>query len=154
MATVLLFADLEGRVQELALQQLNSSQSAAISRVMERDVKHLQHEIKQFHSLKKDVEAMHEATNNSVSSVQTDLVKMQSDNKARNEHSIKLHQDVEDVKSSVTKFAHGQQTAAVDKTITEINSKMLDMHRDMTLEKIRVDKTASSLHDIQCKLAA
>ena len=147
-------ADLEGRVQELALQQLNASQGSSISRVLERDVKHLQHEMRQFHTLKKDVEAMHEATQLSVSSVQTDLGRLQSDNKARNEHSMNLHQQLEDVKSSVTRFAHGQQTAAVDKSIAELNSKMLDMRRDMTLEKIRADKTASSLHDMHCKLAA
>jgi len=140
-------ADLESKFQELALQQLNSSQGTAISRVLERDVKHMQHQMNTLHGLKKDVEAMQEATNSSVSSVRADLVKLQSDNQARNEHTVKLHQDVQDVKSSVTKFA-------ADKTMSEMQSSMLDLRRDMTLEKIRADKTASSLHDIQCKLAA
>jgi hypothetical protein len=35
-----------------------------------------------------------------------------------------------------------------------MQAKMLDMRRDMTLEKIRVDKTATSVHNIECKLAA
>ena len=148
------FADLEGKVQELALHHLNSSQNASIARVAERDVKLLQHEMKQMHSLKKDVEAMHEATNNNVSSVQAELRRLQSDSKTRNEHSLMLHRDVEDVKSSVTKFAHAQQAGAVDKSIAEMHAKMLDLQRNQTLQSIRIDKTASLMHDMQCKLAA
>ena len=134
-------ADLEGRVQELALLQLNSSQGASISRVTERDVKHLQHEMKQIRSLRQDVDRVSEATS-----------KLQVDSNARNEHSLSLHKDVQQVKSTVSGLALGQQTAAADKSMQD--SKMLDMRRDMTLEKIRVDKTATSIHNIEYKLAA
>ena len=141
-------ADLEGRMQELALQHLNSSQGASIARVTERDVKLLQHDMKQMHSLRKDVEA----TNNSVSSMQAELHRLQMENKARNEHSMTLHRDVEDVKSSVTKFAHAQQAGAAEKSSAD--AKILDLRRDMTLQNIRIDKHATSIHDMQCKLAA
>jgi hypothetical protein len=141
-------AELEGRVQELALLHLNSSQNASIARVTERDVKLMQHEIKQMHVLKKDVETMHEATNSSVSTMQADLRKMQIDSKTRNEHSIMLHRDVEQVKASVSGLG------AADKSIAEVTSKVLDMRRDMTLQNIRIDKAATSIHDIQSKLAA
>jgi hypothetical protein len=143
-------AELEGRLQEIALQQLNASQGSSISRVLERDVKHIQHQLNSMHALKKDVETMQEATSNTVSSVtamRADLRKMQADNQARNEHSLALHKDVELVKQA-------QQSAGVDKSLAEMQAKMLDMRRDMTLEKIRVDKTASSVHNIECKLAA
>jgi hypothetical protein len=113
-------------VEELALLQLNNSQNASIARVTERDVKHLQHEMKQMHSIKKEVEAMHEATNSSVSTMQADLRKMQLE----------------------------QQAGAADNSTAEIHSKILDVQRNMTLENIRLDKTATTVHEIQCRLAA
>ena len=58
------------------------------------------------------------------------------------------------MKAIVSGIAHTQQAGTDDKTIAEMHSKMLDMRRDMTLQNIRIDKTATSLHDIQCKLAA
>ncbi len=85
------------------------------------------------------------AAQTSVSSMQTDMRKMQTDSKARNDHSLSLHSDLERVKAT-------QQTAAAEKSM--LDSKLLDMRRDMTLEKIRVDKTATSIHNIECKLAA
>ena len=53
--------ELEAKVQELSLQQLNSSHSASIARTTDRDVKLLQHELKHVHALKKDVEAIQQA---------------------------------------------------------------------------------------------
>ncbi len=58
------------------------------------------------------------------------------------------------MKATVSGIAHTQQAGADDKTITELHSKMLDLHRDLTLQSIRIDKTATSVHDINCKLAA
>jgi hypothetical protein len=77
-------ADLEGKVQQLALQQLNSSQNASTSRTTERDLKFVQHDLKQLHGLRKDVE------------------KLQADNSARTEHSLTLHKDMQQVKRDVT----------------------------------------------------
>jgi len=147
-------ADLEGKVQELALLHLNSSQKDSITRASERDLKLLQHDMRQLHSLKKDVEAMHEATTSNFSSIKEDVRKMQGDSRARSDHSLQLHKDVQQVKSAVDRCAQAQQTAAVDKSIAEMHAKMLDMKRDVALLNIRVDKTATSMHDIHCKLAA
>ena len=140
-------ADLEGRVQELALLHLNSSQNTSIARVTERDVKLMQHEIKQMHSLKQDVQSMCDATNSNVSTMQADLRKMQIDSKTCNEHSMMLHRDVEQVKSTVSGLAHAQQAGGVDKSVA-------DMRRDLTLQNMKIDKAATSIHDIQSRLAA
>ena len=148
------FAELEGKVQELALQQLNNSHSGSVSRTTEREVKLLQHEIRDLHLLRKDVDRMHEATNNSVSTMQEDLRRLQTDNKARNEHSLTLHKDLDQVRATVSGIARTQQAGSDDKSIAEMHSKMLDMRRDMTLQNMRIDKQASSLLDVQAKLAA
>ena len=148
------FAELEGKVQELALQQLNNSHSGSVSRTTEREVKLLQHEIRDLHLLRKDVDRMQEATNNSVSTMQEDLRKLQTDNKARNEHSLTLHKDLDQMRATVSGIARTQQAGSDDKSIAEMHSKMLDMRRDMTLQNMRIDKQASSLLDVQAKLAA
>jgi hypothetical protein len=165
-------AALEGKVQELALQQLNNSQSSSIARVTERDVKLLKHEMQQLHGLRKDVDRRHDAmqadvrkaqgdskaakehVTSSVSSMQADLRKMQADSKARSDHSLKLHKDVSEVKSTVSALALAQQAGAADKGSGEMHTRMLEMQRNMTLQNIRLDKTATTLHDIQCRLAA
>jgi hypothetical protein len=146
-------AELEGRLQELALQQLNSSQNASISRANERDMRLLQHEMRELHGLRKDVDRIKEETSN-VSTMQEDLRKMQLDSKARNEHSLMLHKEVEQVKSAVSGFAQKQQQGAADQGLADVHSKMLDLRRDITLQNIRIDKNATSVHDLQCKLAA
>jgi len=165
-------AALEDKVQELALQQLNHSQSASIARVTERDVKLLKHEMQQLHGLRKDFDRKHDAlqadvrkaqgdshaakehATNSVSSMQADLRRMQLDSKARNDHSLKLHTDLHEVKSTVSALAHAQQAGAADKSSAEMHARMLEMQRNLTLQNIRLDKNATTLHDIQCKLAA
>jgi hypothetical protein len=154
-------AELEGRVQELALQQLNSSQSASISRVAERDVKLLQRDMNQMHSYKKDVDA----ANNNVSSLQADMRKLQIDNKARTEHTLSLHAAVESMRAATNtnvstmqadlrKMQLEQQAGAGDKSTAEMHSKILDVQRNQTLQNIRLDKTATTVHEIQCRLAA
>ena len=133
-------AALEDKVQELALQQLNHSQSASIARVTERDVKLLKHEMQQLHGLRKDFDRKHDALDanvrkaqgdskaakehatNSVSSMQADLRRMQLDSKARNDHSLKLHTDLHEVKSTVSALAHAQQAGAADKSSAEMHA--------------------------------
>jgi hypothetical protein len=139
-------AELEGRLQELALQQLNNSQNASIQRAAERDMRLLQHEMRELHGLRKDVDRIKEETS-IVSTMQEDLRKMQLDSKARNEHSLMLHKEVEQVKQK-------QQQGAADQGLADVHSKMLDLRRDITLQNIRIDKNATSVHDLQCRLAA
>ena len=136
-------AELENKVHELALQQLNQSQGPSISRVTERDVKLLKHEIQQMHGLKKQVEE-----------TKADLRKVQSDSKARNDHSLRLHSGLQDVKSTVSALEQAQQANTVDRSIAEMHSRMLDMKREQTLQNIKIDRHETSLHDVQCKLAA
>jgi len=123
-------ADLEGKVQQLALQQLNSSQNASTSRTTERDLKFVQHDLKQLHGLRKDVE------------------KLQADNSARTEHSLTLHKDMQQVKSGLKALADTHKSGA------DVQAKLLDVQRELTLSNIRHDKTATSIHQMQCKLAA
>ena len=145
-------ADLEGKVHELALLALNSSQKDSIARVTERDVKLLQHEVNQMRALKKDFDDTKAdvrkmqydslASNEHSLKLRNDVDSMQYDSRARNEHSLTLHKDVELVKASVSGLT------------TEMNSKLLDVRRDVTLQNIRIDKTATSLHDFSSKLEA
>jgi len=86
--------------------------------------------------------------------MQADLRRMQLDSKARNDHSLKLHTDLHEVKSTVSALAHAQQAGAADKSSAEMHARMLEMQRNLTLQNIRLDKNATTLHDIQCKLAA
>ena len=123
-------AELEGRVQQLALQQLNSSQGASNLRTTERDLKFLQHDMNQMRSVCKDVE------------------KMQVDSNARNEHSLRLQKEMQQVKSGLKALADTQKSGA------EVQSQILDVQRELALSNIRHDKTATSIHQIQCKLAA
>jgi len=149
-------ADLEGKVQELALLHLNSSQKDSIQRVTERDVKLLQHEMNQMRALKQDVDDARadvrkmqydtNAANERSLKLRDDFEHVKNDNRARNEHSMTLHKDVEQVKATVSGLAQAQQTHS-----TETNSKLLDVRRDVTLQNIRIEKT---LHDLSCKLAA
>jgi hypothetical protein len=149
-------ADLEGKVQELALLHLNSSQKDSIQRVTERDVKLLQHEMNQMRALKQDVDDTRadvrkmqydtNAANERSLKLRDDFEHVKNDNRARNEHSMTLHKDVEQVKATVSGLAQTQQTHS-----TETNSKLLDVRRDVTLQNIRIEKT---LHDLSCKLAA
>ena len=140
--------DLQDKVQQLALKQLDAHQGSDINRVIERDVKQLQYQMNGLHSLKKDVETIQEATNNnnsSVSALKADVRQMQLDNKSRNQHSLALHQDVEHLKSTVS--------GIVD-THAEVHTKLLDMRRDLSIERTRGDKAATAMHNIECRLAA
>ena len=143
-------AELEGRVQELALQQLNSSQSSQIARVTERDVKLLQRDMNKMHSFQKDVDA----ANTNLGSMQAAMRKMQLDDKARNDHSLKLHSDVQLVKATVRDIAQAQQAAAGDRSGAEMHAKFLDVQRNMTLQNVRLNKAETTVHEIQCRLAA
>jgi hypothetical protein len=50
--------ELEDRLHELSLHQLNNSQNAAVIRTTDRDVKMLQHDVRQVHALKDDVQLL------------------------------------------------------------------------------------------------
>lgn len=50
--------ELEDKLHELSLHQLNHSQNAAVLRTTDRDVKMLQHDVRQVHALKDDVQLL------------------------------------------------------------------------------------------------
>ena len=50
--------ELEDKLHQLSLHQLNSSQNAAVLRTTDRDVKMLQHDVRQVHALKDDVQLL------------------------------------------------------------------------------------------------
>ena len=123
--------DLEARVQQLSLQHLNSSQDASIMRGTDRDVKHLQHEIRQLHALKQDVE----------------VIKTGLDSHAD------LRRDVQSIKSQVSAVSDTQRNYARTEG-PEINSKLQDLRRDVMLHDVRMDKTHMSLADMRKKMEA
>ena len=109
------------------LDQFNNSNQASIAKGIERKVESLQHELRSFHSL-----------NSSVSTVQADLQLMREDNSARNKHTIDLKKEVDSVKSTLQSRA----------------DELDQIHRDMKLQSMRIDKASSSMQDIHSKLAA
>jgi hypothetical protein len=123
--------DLEARVQQLSLQHLNSSQDASIIRGTDRDVKHLQHEIRQLHALRQDV----------------DGIKTLKDSHAD------LTRDVQSIKSHVSGIADTQRNYARTDA-PEINSKLQDLRRDMMLQDVRLDKAHMNLADMRKKMEA
>jgi DNA repair exonuclease SbcCD ATPase subunit len=127
-------AELESKVQALALEQFNNSNQASIAKGIERKVESLQHELRSFHSL-----------NSSVSTVQADLQLMREDNSARNKHTIDLKKEVDSFKSTLHGIAQAQQSRA---------DELDQIHRDMKLQSMRIDKASSSVQDIHSKLAA
>lgn len=105
--------ELEAKVQELSLQQLNSSQNASIARTTDRDVKLLQHELKHVHALKKDVEAIQQV----------------HDDMKRDKSNKDMCRDIQNIKSQISAVSDAQQLQDVrlDKThmhIVDIRKKM------------------------------
>jgi hypothetical protein len=134
-------------MQALALENLNNSNQASIAKGIERDVKSLQHEMWSMHSLKRDVEDLHASTSSTVRTVQADLQQLREDSSARNRHTIDLQKDVDSVKSTL------QQSRAAEQSLADMQSKMTDMRRDMTMQNIRIDKANTSMQDMHSKLA-
>ena len=85
---------------------------------------------------------------NQMRSVCKDVEKMQVDSNARNEHSLRLQKEMQQVKAGLKALADTQKSGA------EVHSQILDVQRELALSNIRHDKTATSIHQIQCKLAA
>jgi hypothetical protein len=123
--------DLEARVQQLSLQHLNSSQDASILRGTDRDVKHLQHEIRQLHSLRQDVEGI----------------------KTLKDSHADLTRDVQSMKSQVSAVSDTQRSYARTE-VPEMNSKLQDLRRDMMLQDVRLDKAHMNLADMRKKMEA
>lgn len=122
--------ELEAKVQELSLQQLNSSQSASITRTTDRDVKLLQHELKHVHALKRDVEAIQQV----------------------HDSNKDMYRDIQNIKSQITAVSDAQLRHSSKSEIAEMNSKMQDLRRDMQLQDVRLDKTHMHIVDIRKKM--
>jgi hypothetical protein len=129
--------ELEAKVQELSLYQLNSSQDASIARTTDREVAALRHELKHVHALKKDVEAIQQ--------VHEDL-------KLRNKANADLSRDIKHIKSQVSAVSDAQERNSSKSEMAEMNAKMQDLRRDMTLQDVRLDKTHMHIVDIRKKM--
>ena len=129
--------ELEARVQEVCLQQLNSSQHASIARTTDRDVQLLRHELKHIHTLKKDVEAIQQG---------------HDDMMLRDRANTDLSRDIKHIKSQVSAVSDAQERNSSKSEMAEMNAKMQDLRRDMTLQDVRLDKTHMHIVDIRKKM--
>ena len=125
--------DLAAKVQELSLQQLNHSQNASITRATERDVKVLQHEVRNMHALKRDVEDMQQ-------NMQDNVSRAESNARLRDSKHDSMHRDMQHIKSQINFFVDAHKSNTSREDIATINEKLKDMRKDMTLQELRLDK--------------
>jgi hypothetical protein len=125
--------DLAAKVQELSLQQLNHSQNASITRATERDVKVLQHEVRNMHALKRDVEDMQQ-------NMQDHVSRAESNARLRDSKHDSMHRDMQHIKSQINFFVDAHKSNTCREDIATINEKLKDMRKDMTLQELRLDK--------------
>ena len=109
--------ELEEKLHELSLHQLNNSQSAAVMRTTDRDVKVLQHDIRQMHALKDDVQLLKQRH-------ETDFKSLAEQHTRNN-----VKADVADIQTKLHDLRREMmlQDVRIDKThmnITEMRKKM------------------------------
>ena len=120
--------ELEDKVHELSLHQLNNSQSAAVMRTTDRDVKVLQHDIRQMHALKDDVQLL----------------------KQRHETDFQDH--IKQLKSDVKSLAEQHTRNNVKADVADMQAKLHDLRREMMLQDVRIDKTHMNITEMRKKM--
>ena len=115
---------------ELTIHQLNNSQNASISKSTDRDVKLLQHEMRNLHSLKHDV---------------LDL---------KDRHQNEIKNEVHQLKSEVYALSEAHKRSNVKSDVADIQVKMQDLRRDVMMHDVRFDKTQMHILDLQKKQMA
>ena len=129
--------ELEARIQDVSLQQLNSSQQASIARTTDRDVQLLRHELKHIHTLKKDVEAIQQG---------------HDDMRLRDRAHADISRDIKLIKSQVSAVSDAQERNPSKSEMAEMNAKVQDLQRNQTLQDVRLDKTHMHIVDIRKKM--
>jgi DNA repair exonuclease SbcCD ATPase subunit len=116
--------ELEEKIHKLSLQQLNTSQSASIARTTDRDLKLLQHDMKQVHALKQDVQTI------------------------RDKHES-AHRDMHQLKADVHALADATKRSNVKSDVSDLQSKLQDLRREVMMHDVRMDKTHMQIMDLQ-----
>ena len=122
--------ELEEKIHKLSLHQLNNSQNASISKSTDRDVKLLQHEMRNLHSLKHDV---------------LDL---------KDRHQNEIKNEVHQLKSEVYALSEAHKRSNVKSDVADLQVKMQDLRRDVMMHDVRFDKTQMHIVDLQKKQMA
>ena len=117
--------ELEDKVQELSLHQLNSSQNASVMRTTDRDVKLLRHEMSHVHALKQDVQ----------------LLKQQHENEFK--HSVSQ------LRSDVQSLAQEQKRNNVKTEVSDMEAKLQKLQRDVMMQDVRIDKTHMHINEMR-----
>jgi hypothetical protein len=118
--------DLEEKIHKLSLQQLNTSQNASISRTTDRDLKLMQHEMKNVHALKQDVQMI------------------------RDKHES-AHKDMYQLKSDMQALAEANKRSNVKSDVSDLQVKLQDLRREVMMHDVRMDKTQMHILDLQRK---
>jgi hypothetical protein len=115
-------SELEDRLHELSLHQLNSSQNAAVLRTTDRDVKMLQHDVRQVHALKDDVQ----------------LLKQRNDQLLKQQHETSLSEE--------------HKRNAVKTDVADMHTKLHELRREFMLQDVRLDKTHMHITEMRKKM--
>jgi DNA repair exonuclease SbcCD ATPase subunit len=119
--------ELEEKIHKLSLNQLNSSQNASISKSTDRDVKLLQHDMRNLHGLKQEV---------------LDL---------KDRHQNEIKSDMHQLKSEVYALSEAHKRSNVKSDVADLQVKMQDLRREVMMQDVRIDKTQMHITDLQKK---
>ena len=122
--------ELEEKIHKLSLHQLNNSQNASIAKSTDRDVKLLQHDMRNLHSLKQEV---------------LDL---------KDRHQNEIKNDVHQLKSEVYALSEAHKRSNVKSDVADLQVKMQDLRREVMMHDVRMDKTQMHILDLQKKQMA
>ena len=148
--------ELEDKVQELSLHQLNSSQNASVMRTTDRDVKLLRHEISHVHALKQDVEMLKEqhATNrhemSNIHALKQDVQQLKQQQATDRHEMSNVHALRQDVQSLTQE--HKRNNVKTD--VTDMQAKLQELRRDMMMQDVRIDKTHMHINEMRKKIDA
>lgn len=120
--------ELEDKLHELSLHQLNNSQSAAVIRTTDRDVKLLQHEVRQMHAMKDDMQIL------------------------KKQHDVDFKQHFHQLKSDMQSLSEEHKRSNVKVDVADMHTKLHDLRREMMLQDVRLDKTHMHITEMRKKM--
>ena len=120
--------ELEDKLHELSMHQLNHSQQASVIKTTDRDVKLLQHDMRQMHALKDDMQLI----------------------KQRHETDVQSH--IHQLKSDVQSLADEHKRSNVKADVADMHAKLHELRREMMLQDVRLDKTHMHISEMRKKM--
>jgi len=120
--------ELEDKLHELSMHQLNNSQNASVIRTTDRDVKLLQHDMRQMHAMKDDMQ----------------LIKQR--------HETEFHSHIHQLKSDVQSLSEEHKRRNVKADVADMHAKLHELRREMMLQDVRLDKTHMHIAEMRKKM--